>query len=161
MSQAGKFIAGGSSGPFIATITGNSGGAVPPDGAGNFNLLGSGSVVTTGNPGTNTITISLNGTQTLAYTQVNSAMSPYTVLATDCFISVDSSAGAVTIDMPNTTTTGRVIIVKDRLGSAATHNITVTTPGGVVTIDGSTTFVMNTNFESSEFLFNGTSYEVF
>lgn len=46
----------------ISTITGNSGGAVTGDGSGNVNLLGSsGQVVVTGNPGTNTLTISLAG----------------------------------------------------------------------------------------------------
>src|SRR5690606_25217380 len=68
MSQAGTFIAtgGGGSGP-IDTITGNSGGAVGPDGANNINIVGSGSGVTSnievaGNPGTNTLTISTGST---------------------------------------------------------------------------------------------------
>lgn len=56
--------------PGIAFETGNTGGAVGPDGANNLNVLGdSGSNLTvTGNPGTNTLTISstnvLNGTGT-------------------------------------------------------------------------------------------------
>lgn len=40
------------------TFTGNSGGAVPPDGVNNINLLGAGDLTVTGNPGTNTLTIS-------------------------------------------------------------------------------------------------------
>ena len=40
------------------TLTGNSGGAVGPDGADNINLLGSGDLTVAGNPGTNTLTIS-------------------------------------------------------------------------------------------------------
>lgn len=67
------FINGGSTPPGtpgIAFETGNTGGAVGPDGANNLNVLGdSGSNLTvTGNPGTNTLTISstnvLNGTGT-------------------------------------------------------------------------------------------------
>jgi len=95
------------------------------------------------------------------YTNVNFAMSPYTVLATDEYISVDSSGGAVTLRFPNAATLGEAWIVKDRIGNAGTNNITVTTVGGVVLIDGATTFVMNTNFQAINLLGNGTSYEVY
>jgi len=58
MSQAGKFFPGGISIP-IDTITGDIGGAIPPDGGGNVNLIGSGVVLVTGNAGLNTLTISI------------------------------------------------------------------------------------------------------
>ncbi len=60
MSQSGKYTAGSGSSS-VATLTGNSGGAVGPSGGGNINIIGSGSVVVTGNPGTNTLTISDSG----------------------------------------------------------------------------------------------------
>lgn len=41
----------------IDFLTGDSGGAVPPDGSQNLNLIGGNSVVTTGTPGTSTISI--------------------------------------------------------------------------------------------------------
>lgn len=41
----------------VLTVTGNSGGAVPPL-AGNLTIVGSGSISVTGSPGTNTLTIS-------------------------------------------------------------------------------------------------------
>lgn len=44
----------------VLTLTGNSGGAVGPS-AGNINVVGTGSVAVTGNPGTNTLTISVAG----------------------------------------------------------------------------------------------------
>lgn len=97
----------------------------------------------------------------LTYTSVDNASSPYTVLAPDEFISVDASAGVVTILLPNSTTQGRVVVIKDRLGQAGTFNITVSTVGGSVTIDGSTSFVMNTAYQSIDVLFNGLNYEVF
>lgn len=97
----------------------------------------------------------------LTITTVNHAASPYTVLSTDQFISVDSSGGVVTIRLPNTTTTGRVIDIKDATSSAATNNITLTTPGGTVTIDGGTSFVMNTNYQSTSVIFNGSNYLIF
>ena len=53
-------------GPSIETLTGNVGGAVGPT-AGNIDILGSGPLLTTGNPGTSTITISLNGTVATQY----------------------------------------------------------------------------------------------
>src|SRR6185369_3874936 len=47
---------GGGSG-FIATLTGDSGGPVGPDGADNINIVGSGPVTVSGNALTNTLTI--------------------------------------------------------------------------------------------------------
>jgi hypothetical protein len=105
-------------------------------------------------------TISANSIGT-AYTNVTHAMSPYTVVSTDEYISVDCSAGTVTLDFPNLPTAFRTWIVKDRTGSANTHNITLTTPGGTVTIDGSTTYVMNSNYAAVNLIFNGTNYEIF
>lgn len=65
------------------------------------------------------------------------------------------------MQLPNAPTTLRYFTVKDRTGNAFTNNITVTTPGGVVTIDGSTSYTLNINYEAADFVFNGTSYEVF
>jgi len=65
MSQLGKFINAGSIGA-IGTITGNVGGAVGPDGVANLNLIGSGPVVVTGNPGAFTLTVSVNSATTAA-----------------------------------------------------------------------------------------------
>jgi len=112
-------------------------------------------------PGANTITISATGTTTLTYTPVNHAASPYTVLAADDYIGADVTAGVITILLPNAPVTGRVYIVKDKVGLAAVSNITVTTVGGAVLIDGSTSFVINSAYQAAEFIFNGTSYEVF
>lgn len=98
---------------------------------------------------------------TSAYTAIDNTDSPYTVLSTDYFISCDSTAGAITVRLPNAPATGRSFIIKDRTGQAAANNITVTTVGGVVNIDGAATFVMNTAFESVTVLFNGTSYEIY
>jgi hypothetical protein len=111
--------------------------------------------------GAGTITIAASGTTNLTYTGVNHAASPYTVLTTDEYISADVTAGVISILLPNGPATGRVYIVKDKVGLAGTSNITVTTVGGAVNIDGATTFVMNTAYESCQVIFNGTSYEVF
>jgi hypothetical protein len=112
--------------------------------------------------GAGTITISaITGAQVVAYTQVTNAMSPYAVVATDYYLGADVTAGTVTVQLPNAPATGRIFAVKDVIGNAAVNNITVTTVGGVVNIDGATTFVMNTNYQAASFIFNGTSYEVY
>ncbi len=61
MSQITRYRDGGTAAPDIETLTGNTGGPVGPDGAFNINILGADGVVTTGNPGTNTITITQTG----------------------------------------------------------------------------------------------------
>lgn len=110
-------------------------------------------------PGANTITIATTGTTNLTYTNVSAT--PYVVLSTDEYLSVDTSALAITVQLPNAATLGKVFIIKDRIGAAATRNITVTTVGGAVNIDGATTFVMNTNFQAIQVIGNGSTYEIF
>lgn len=85
---------------------------------------------------------------------------PYSVLdASDWIVLVDTSS-ARTINLPNSSTNGRVYVIKDAVGSAGTNNISVTTPGGVVTIDGSTTYTMNVNYGSLMVFFDGSNYLV-
>lgn len=110
-------------------------------------------------------TVDANGfvsaTPSYTMTTITNASSPYTVLTTDQFISADVTAGAITIRLPNAPTTARVIIIKDKAGLANTSNISVTTVGGVVKIDGQTTYTMNVNYQSISLIFDGTAYEVF
>jgi hypothetical protein len=57
--------------------------------------------------------------------------SPYTVLGTDYFISVDTSGGAITVTLPNAATlAGRTYVIRDTGGAAAASNITIGTGGG-------------------------------
>jgi len=96
------------------------------------------------------------------YTNVTNAMSPYTVLLTDFYLSVDTSGGAVQLNFPNAPAFKRQFIIKDRTGTAATSNITLTTPGGTVTFDGLTTYTMNSNYQAIQLLANATpTYEVY
>lgn len=100
--------------------------------------------------------------QAINYTNVNHAASPYTVLTTDYYISVDCSAGIVQLNFPNAPTFKQQWIVKDRTGNAAVNNITLTTPGGTVTFDGLTTYTMNSNYQAINLLANATpTYEVY
>lgn len=110
--------------------------------------------------GANSITISANtGAVDLHYTAV--AVTPYVALANDDYMGVDSSGGPITIELPNAPATGRVVVVKDSLGTAAANHITVTTVGGAVLLDGAVSYVLNTNYESAQFIFNGVGYEVY
>lgn len=95
----------------------------------------------------------------ISITTVNTT--PYVVGTDDYYLSVQTSLSAYTIELPNAPQTGRSFIIKDANGNAAANNITVTTVGGVVTIDGVTSFVMNTAYQSIQVVFNGSSYEVF
>ena len=203
MSQLLGASGGGGGGGGVLTTTGNDSVIVSPDGSGNLNLRGDGTLLTvSGSTNTETITMnngtdgqllignSLGGTPAWAtvtagtgisltpghnsltitatgvfdpivpYTPVNHAASPYTVLSGDYYLSADVTAGVITILLPNGPSTGRCYVVKDKVGLAATSNITITTVGGSVTIDGATSFVMNTAYESVELIFNGSNYEV-
>lgn len=95
------------------------------------------------------------------YVQIDTTDSPYVVLADDRFISCDSTAGPITIELPDAPTTLRTFVIKDRVGQAAVNNLIVTTVGGIVLIDGLTSQTLSANFESIQLIFNGTSYEVY
>lgn len=85
----------------------------------------------------------------------------YDVLATDYYLACDSTAGMITIKLPNTTTSSRQFIIKDRSGTAITNSVTVTTVGGIVPMDGNTSYTFGDNYESLEMIFNGSFYETF
>ncbi len=138
-----------------------SNGQIPIGSTGNAPVLAN---ITSSN-GTITITngagtIDLSATDAIAsYKNITTAMSPYTVLEGDEFLSCNSTVGPITLLFPNTTTASRNFIIKDRVGTAATNNIIITTVGGIVTIDGQTSYTFSDNFESLEMIFNGLSYE--
>lgn len=109
--------------------------------------------------GSNSIDLSVNSASvSIGITEIDDTDSTYTVLSTDQMISCDVSSGVITINLPNSTTTGRRIWIKDNSGNAATNNITLTTPGGTVTIDGVTSYAMNTDYQSVTAVFDGTNY---
>jgi len=153
----------GGAGTNLASLAEATNGQIPIGSTGNppvLNTITAGNNITVTN-GSGSITIAANGGGELAITSLDDTDSPYTVLSTDEYLSCDVSGGTLTVDLPDAPTTGRVIRIKDSGRDAATNNISVTTVGGVVTIDGVTTFTMNTNYQSISVIFNGTSYEVF
>jgi hypothetical protein len=97
----------------------------------------------------------------LPVTYVNFAASPYTVLSGDVYLQVDVTGGPITINLPDSPATGRYYTIKDSVGLAATSNITVTTVSGTDTIDGVTSFVMNTGYQSINVIFDSANYEIY
>jgi len=142
--------------PSVATtyVT-DSGNAVPA--ANILNVIGGAGCSTTGSG--NTVTVVVDGTA-VSYVNVTNAMSPYVVTATDYFISCDTTAGDVIIQLPNAPTQYDQFVVKYRTGTLP-NTVTVTTVGGVVTIDESTSQVMADKYEALELLYNGSGYESF
>lgn len=62
MSQSGTYgVGGGGGGGDILNLTGNTGGAIAPDGGGNINIVGAGGLTVTGNAGAFSLTISSTG----------------------------------------------------------------------------------------------------
>lgn len=77
MSQSGIYGSGGGGGGALNTLTGNTGGAVGPDGGGNINVVGFDAVNVAGNPGANTLTVSVTGGGILwALAVINTATVP-------------------------------------------------------------------------------------
>lgn len=153
---------------FIAGVNGVNVGSVASVVTNSGDQLGTATITAGTNvtvtPGANTITIAANAAgQTAMYREVLFAASPYTAdtLSPDYYISADTAGGAITIRLPNAPSTGRVYVVKDQTGNAAAVNITVTTVGGAVLLDGSTSYVINTAYQAAQFIFGGSAYEVF
>lgn len=144
--------------PVVQFLQGNSGGPVSADALDTINIIGSAGILISGNPGTNTLTVT-GSSIALNYTNVHT--SPYVVLTTDEYLSVDCSSIPIILKFPNAATISQSWIIKDRTGNAQTNNITLTTVGGAVNIDGATTFVMNTQYEALNIIGNNTSYELY
>ena len=154
----------GASGP-VNTLTGNVT-TVNPSGN-NINIVGLGllssGLSTAGNlyvSGAGS-TLTVQETQAQFLTNYNETAGPtYVATATDYFISVDST-GAVTVELPNAPTDYRMFVVKDRTGHASVNNITVTTPGGITTFDGATSYDIDGDYESGNFVYHNGNYETY
>ncbi len=106
MSQAGIFISGAHpSGP-IQTLTGNSGGPVGPDGAGNIDILGGTGINIVGSPGANTLTVNITG----GGIQWNVINTSQTLVANNGYIVTNTgSQASLLLPAPGTSTIGDII----------------------------------------------------
>ena len=95
---------------------------------------------------------------------VNVNAATYTVQTTDEIVMVSYPAtGACAITIPAASTfwdsvnsTSMLFVIQDISGNASTHNITIQGTGGE-TINGSASYVLNTNYEAIEIYTNGTN----
>lgn len=81
-------------------------------------------------------------------------ITPYTALSTDYVLSVDVT-GPSSIILP-ASPTGTVLVIKDSDGDASLNPITITAASA--TIDGAPSFVIDVNYGSNTFVFNGTEW---
>lgn len=84
--------------------------------------------------------------------------SPYALLGTDYFLSVDTGAGVMTITLPASPATGRKVTIYDAGGAAAGSNITIDGNGKNIAAAGTAaaTKLINTAYESYNLVYNGT-----
>jgi len=121
-ATSGTWVMAASSGTGILTITGDVGGAVGPDGANNINLLSGGNLTVTGNPGTNTLTITLDGSVADQYT-------------TDAGVAIPAAGNLNVLGAGGITTSGA--------GSTVTITAGATIPTSFVTDAGAATPAAN------------------
>jgi hypothetical protein len=76
----------------------------------------------------------------------------------DYFVCADDSSAAATENLPSSPTTGLTFLIKDCGGSAATHNITVTPASG--NVDGASTYVMSTAYQSIAVTYTGSQWSI-
>lgn len=132
----------------------------------------------TGNPAPATISVSngitiTNGANSIGlsfdsagsmdpYFVVDNTNTPYVVnTATNYYLGCDTSAVAITVKLPDTPTNGDSFVVKDYLGNAAVHNITITTVSGITLIDGAASYVMSTNYQSVQIFGGSGKWQIF
>lgn len=84
--------------------------------------------------------------------------SDYTALVDDYFIVADTNTSALTITLPTAAdNAGKMYIVHDEGGNAATNNITIATEGSE-TINGSSTITLSSNDGTERLYNNGTNW---
>ena len=145
-----------------ASLTGGTNGQVPiaaTAGVPIWASVGAGQNITV-TVGANTLSIAASQAQILTAYRVANA-SPFVINATDFYITVDTTAVPITIQLPDAPTTYRRFIIKDSGGMAAINNVTVTTVSGILNIDAAPTFTMNSNYQAIELMYSGFGYEVF
>lgn len=91
--------------------------------------------------------------------RVVTAAGAVTVTTADYIVVVNKTVGAATtVNLPGSPVAGQTFIIKDGKGDAATNNITITPAAG--NIDGSATYVVNTNYASVTVVYNGTEWNI-
>lgn len=93
---------------------------------------------------------------------VTNALSPYTARVVDKILSCKTSTGAITVQLQaaNLAGDGKLYIIKDEDGNAATNNITIL-PAAGETIDGESELVISNDDGSASIYSNGENFFIF
>jgi hypothetical protein len=136
----------GPTGPVVETLTGNVGGSVAPT-LNNINIIGSGTVLVTGNPGTSTLTITNSGSVTDQYDADTG-----TAVPSGGIINILGGASTAGVNI-HTTASGNTVdvILNDSILLPATNG---SGTEGVIYLDGST-FMHAGGDDSNTFLGTG------
>lgn len=142
-ASSGTWIQMASTGTGILTITGDAGGAVGPDGANNINLLSGAHLTVTGNPGTNTLTVTLDSDIAALYTADAGSATPAAgnlnikgaggVSTSGAGSTITITAGG-TIPTTFTENSGSAIPAANNLNVLGSGGITTSGAGSTVTI---------------------------
>lgn len=160
MSQFYQGVTAGSLPPSVPTSFVTDDGTVIPA-ANIVNITGGPGIEVVADPtGSNNLVINQTNVAS-KYTNVTFGMSPYTVLSDDYYLSVDSSGGPVTINLPDVPVTDQRFLIKDRTDSAAINNIIIKSLTGASTIDNIAQFSIDSVGESVEYLYHNGNYEGF
>ena len=147
-ATAGTWLQIATTGSGILSITGDSGGAVGPDGANNINLLTGSNLTVTGVPASNTLTITLDGTVASSYPTDSGTATP-----SGGILNVVGAGGTNTSGSGNTITVtsgptvptsfvtdaGSAIPASNILNVLGDGNITTSGLGDTVTINAGST----------------------
>lgn len=92
--------------------------------------------------------------------EVNASSFNYLNIHPEEVLLVDTSTSATTITLDSAgLNAGHTVRIKDKTGNSNTYNITVNTEGSE-TIDGGSSFVINTSFTSITFVTDGSNWYV-
>lgn len=103
--------------------------------------------------------VTINGSTTARTETIVTAPGNYTVQPSDYVVTINKVTPEITtVTLPSSPTASRSIIVKDGAGNAGSFNITIDGNGN--TLDGQSTQILDTDYESVEIIFNGTEWNV-
>jgi len=101
--------------------------------------------------------IDFDSSLTIKTTEIDDTDSPYSLLTTDYLLFVDTTNGAVTIDLPSAQVLdGRKIEIKDSGGNFSVNNCIITPQAEL--IDGNANLVINADYAAVELVSDGSNW---